>query len=353
MTATENDSARSDDLAQQAGMTEADRALLLAMRAWGPECGTPRESAPHQVEEKHDFILRFWDWFEPRWVDRLCAAWDLEAQSGHGLESARSLDRLRRMHVASVCAELGRVHPSWLVRALREESPSVQRLVAASVPGSLKNSIQAGLLLDGEDIASERPVHPIVREWVMGLWTERLLGDEPTRADDPPALVAVCGLSARAAYRLCRMAGLGKMLLAAEKPGKGRLFESQPKRAQWLNDRLSGSESEFQTAARTDVQSIIRSKLPRRLHAARIGLFTFARLLADSEPFRLRWALQHWPYPTVKLVRSIMSSTPNRAKAVLRGETGLLKTAWERLTLEGRLAEPWPGSGVENESRKA
>ena len=49
----------------------------------------------------------------------------------------------------------------------------------------------------------------------------------------------------------------------------------------------------------------------------RIGLFTFARLLADSEPFRLRWALQHWPYPIVKLARSIMSDPPSRATAVL------------------------------------
>ena len=112
------------------------------------------------------------------------------------------------------------MHSSWLVRALQEESPAVQRLVAASVPESLAHSIQAGLLLDSQDLVTERPVQPMFREWVMGLWTERLVGAQAARDDDPPALVAICGLSARAGYRLCRMAGLAKTILAAEKPGE-------------------------------------------------------------------------------------------------------------------------------------
>ena len=54
----------------------------------------------------------------------------------------------------------------------------------------------------------------------MGLWTERLVGGEASRPDDSPALVAVCGLSNRAGYRLCRVAGLGKMVVAGVKPAK-------------------------------------------------------------------------------------------------------------------------------------
>ena len=112
-------------------------------------------------------------------------------------------------------------------------------------------------------------------------------------------------------------------------------------RAEWLHGRLSRGDSKFRSLALADVQSIVNSKLPRRHHAARIGLLTLARLLADLEPFRLRWALQHWPYPIVKLTRSLMSST-KRTPAILAGETELLKTAWERLTLEGRLETRWP-----------
>ena len=47
------------------GLTEADRALLLAMRAWAHEC---RRVHGTGQEGEHDFILRFWDWLEPGWV---------------------------------------------------------------------------------------------------------------------------------------------------------------------------------------------------------------------------------------------------------------------------------------------
>jgi hypothetical protein len=281
----------------------------------------------------------------------LCAAWDRQARSGDRLEGNGALNRLRRMHVSSVRVELGQVHSSWLVRALQEESPAVKRLVAASVPEELRDPIQAGLLLDSQDLVTERPVQPMFRQWVMGLWTERLVGGEAARDDDPPALVALCGLSARAGYRLCRMAGMAKSILAMEKPGKGRVNAADRERDGWFQGRLDATDSEFRSRARDDVQLVARMKLPRRLHAARVGLFTFARLLADSEPFRLRWALQHWPYPIVKLTRSLMSDASSRTPGVIRGETQLLKSAWERLTLEGRLTDPWPDRSDDNEIR--
>jgi hypothetical protein len=352
MSSIPNDLASSSDAAQASRLSEADRALSLAMRAWAGE-SRPRRVAATDLDDQHNFILRYRDWLEPGWINRLCEAWDRQARPGDRFEAKRALDRLREMHVSSVHADLGQVHPSWLVRALQEESPAVKRLVVASVPDSLRHALQAGLLLDSQDLVTERPVGPMFREWVMGLWTERLVGAEAARGDDPPALVAICGLSARAGYRLCRMAGLAKTILAAKKPGKGRTPESESERDEWFRGRLGTIDSEFGVRAGTDVHSIAQTKLPRRVHAARIGLFTVARLLADCEPFRLRWALEHWPYPIVKLTRSLMSDASSRTPVILRGEAQLLKSAWERLTLEGRLAEPWPGSGVENESRKA
>jgi hypothetical protein len=332
------------------GLTEADRALLLAMRAWAHDCRRPQGASE---EGEHEFILRFWDWLEAGWVRRLCDAWDRQKKAGARLEPARAVARLREMHIASVGADVAHVHPSWLVRALQDESPAVQRLVAASVPQSLRHSLQAGLLLDAQDIVPDHPVDPTYRDWVMGLWTERLLGGEPSRADDSPALLAVCRLSSRAGYRLCRVAGLGKMMVAGVNPARAAGGPSRRARAEWLHGRLGGSDSEFQALAQTDVQSIAGSKLPRRRHAARLGLLTVARLLADFEPFRLRWALQHWPYPIVKLTRSLMSGPAQRTAAMIAGETDLLKTAWERLRLEGRLEERsrQPGDLDEDESR--
>ncbi len=208
-------------------LTEADRALLLAMRAWAHECRRPDGAGLHG---EHAFILRFWDWLEAGWVHRLCDAWDRGQKAGDGMAAARAIERLRAMHIATIEASFSHVHPSWMVRALREESPAVQRLVAASVPGPLRQSLQAGLLLDAQDITPDHAVQPMVQQWVMGLWTERLVGGEASRPDDSPALIAVCGLSNCAGYRLCRVVGLGKMVVAGVKPAKAadRALAAQP-----------------------------------------------------------------------------------------------------------------------------
>jgi hypothetical protein len=78
---------------------------------------------------------------------------------------------------------------------------------------------------------------------------------------------------------------------------------------------------------------------------------TFARLLADAEPFRLRWALQHWPYPIVKLVRSLMPPAGRRSTSLLDWESLVLKTAWDRLNVEGRLSLDPPDEHAEDWSR--
>ena len=332
------------------GLTEADRALLLATRAWVHEW---RRGVGAGQEGEHEFTVRLWDWLEPLWVRRLFDAWDRQKKARDELEPAKAVERLREMHIATVGADVAHVHASWLVRALQEESPAVQRLVAGSVPEPLRDSLQAGLLLDAQDISPDHAVDSSCREWVMGLWTERLLGGERARRDDSPALLAVCRLSNRAGYRLCRVAGLGKMIVAGVNPAKAAGGESRLSRAEWLHERLSGASPEFQTLARSDVQSLAGLKLPKRRLAARLGLLSLARLLADFEPFRLRWALQHWPYPVVKQTRSLMSGAAKRTPGEFAGETELLKTAWERLRLEGRLQESYrePGDGGENESR--
>jgi hypothetical protein len=75
-----------------------------------------------------------------------------------------------------------------------------------------------------------------------------------------------------------------------------------------------------------------------------LGLLTIARLLADGEPFRVRWALQHWPYTIAKLTRSLMPTESKRSPVLIQIESLVLKTAWERLTMEGRAPRPWPGA---------
>ena len=252
---------------------------------------------------------------------RLCDAWDRGQKAGDGIaaigrSSGFAKCMLRQLKPRSaMCTRAGW---SGRCRKNRRRCSGWSRRV---FPESLRHALQAGLLLDAQDIAPDHAVQPMLREWVMGLWTERLVGGEASRRDDSPALVAVCGLSNRAGYRLCRVAGLGKMIVAGVKPSEkaaDRILVRS--RVEWLEGRLGRSDPEFRAAALADVQSMARSKLPRRRHAARIGLLTLARLLADFEPFRLRWALQHWPYPIVKLIRSLMSSPakPNAGDACRR-----------------------------------
>ena len=117
-------------------------------------------------------------------------------------------------------------------------------------------------------------------------------------------------------------------------------------REEWLRDRLAFAGPEFGAVARHDVQASLAMKLPRRRRIARLGLLTIARLLADCEPFRVRWALQHWPYTIAKLTRSLMTLESKRSPVVSHVESEVLKTAWDRLNLEGRLRAPWPGFGM-------
>jgi hypothetical protein len=75
-----------------------------------------------------------------------------------------------------------------------------------------------------------------------------------------------------------------------------------------------------------------------------MGLHTLARLLADCDPFRTRWTLQHLPYPIAKRIRSLMPSLQRRSVGVSSLESLLLKTAWQRLNLEKRMTLEHPDS---------
>jgi len=74
-------------------LTEADRALLLAMRAWADPCVGPVAEG-RETAGAHDFILRLWDWLDPSWARRLRATWERESGAADAGEPARALDRV-------------------------------------------------------------------------------------------------------------------------------------------------------------------------------------------------------------------------------------------------------------------
>ncbi len=320
---------------------ESDRILLLALHAWGggPGADAAGASAVGTLPSRLMGLL------EPSRGRQLRDYWE------HGLKSdilevvdpAAARQQLADAHRATMHVDPVRVHASWWVRALREESPAVRRVVAAEAPDPVRDAVQTGLLLDNDDLRTDRTPDPEVLAWVMSLWSERLVGGGPDRVDDPPAIVALAGLSDRAGYRLCRCAGIAKLAIAGQSATDRDPTPLGRAREEWFKERLAFTGPEFAAVARHDVKSIQGTRLPPRRRSARLGLLTIARLLVDCEPFRLRWALQHWPYAIAKLTRSLMAPDAKRSTVVSGVESHLLKIAWDRLNLEGRLKTEWPG----------
>jgi hypothetical protein len=341
MNAAPNDSGPRGAATRAGALTEADRALVLARCAWPAESG-PAASARAERGAPIALPTNTWDRLEPSWRRRLLEASDASPEAERCINAALALAQLKRLHHATARVDFARVHPSWWARALKEESPAVSRLVAASAPDLVRGRVSDALLLDKDDLARDHPVNPEVLSWTLALWSERLVGGDPESPDDPPAIVVLSRLVPRAGYRVCRHAGLAKLALAAEE----RLSEPHrgltPERFDWFRDRLAAAGGEILAQTRADLTSSAGSRVPSRHYPAWLGAVTLARLLADCEPFRLRWALQHWPYPLAKMLRTLMPPASNRSATLSQGDALILKTAWDRLKLEKRLPWGWP-----------
>jgi hypothetical protein len=324
-------------------LNEADLALMLALQSWA-SLGPRLDFALNQEGAMEAGGTEQLSRLEASWARRLRAARADASTAPLVLDARAALARLRRMHETAVRVDLTRVHPSWCVRALKEESPTVQRLIAACAPEHLRNAIRIGLSLDADELTGERPVDPEVLGWLLALWTERLVGGDPARTDDPPAIAALCHLSPRAGYALCRVAGQIKSKIGGQPPAQGRQSATRHARMKWIAENLSDADPQFVEQVSRDRQSKALAKVPDRHVAARLGVQTLARLLADCEPFRVRWALQHWPYPIAKLIRSLMPARAQGPAWLAQAERQILKEAWNCLTREGRLTLPWPDS---------
>jgi hypothetical protein len=238
---------------------------------------------------------------------------------------AEALQTLQASHRAQSHVDFRHVHPSWLERAGQDESPAVRRLLASA--------------------AAVAGADPQVAGWVRALATERLVGGEPVSSGDPPVIVALAGLSRRDGVRLASAIGRAKLALA-ELPA---LETADPiaERAAWYRERLrlglGGETEKLRQWARSEVERADRvASSPRRAREY-LGMTTLARLLSACEPFRVRWALQHLPYPLAKRFRALMAA-PGQDRPVLRQvEEVILRSAWERLDLEHRVGLPYPG----------
>jgi hypothetical protein len=301
------------------GLSSADRALLGYLEGRGEPVG-----------------VGFWDCFRAAWGEALRKAWESSVT-----DHRPGLDSLRAERAAEAGPDLERVHPSWFVRALKDESPAVQRSVVAHAPPELRVGLQAGLELSDADLRTDSPPNVAAVRWASVLWHERLVGGLAERADDPPVIVALTWLRARDALRLVRAAGLAKWSAAGEDTSPP-LRELDRRRYEEFAGRLGQADPGLAKLADRDLAALDRSG---RHPFARLGLVTVARLLEVVEPFRVRWALQHIPYPLAKQTRARMPARRRREPSLEHWESQVLRVAWERLRGEGRLPSDWRWAG--------
>lgn len=247
------------------------------------------------------------------------------------VSSVDPITSLQASHEAQITADPSRVHPSWYVRALQDESPAVQRSVAEAAEEPLRSILLRELRLAAAELKPDRPPDPEVLQIAQTLWTERLVGDLPSRDDDPPAINALVRLSERRLYQLHRLMGLAKlsMLDDLDREQFGRANRS---RLHHFAGRLAGPiDPRLARLARNDWTA----SQPFGRHAlAGLGLTTLGRLLGQADPHRLRWALQHRPYSIAKRLRVAASQPQAMVKAVIAWEGRFLDLALERLDFE-------------------
>jgi hypothetical protein len=299
------------------GETPEGRVLScdLALRFCSAAFGLPELSS---TEETHITFL------EPGWQGRLMA----DERGPIASSPDQALRCLRDSLQAQAHPDQAHVHPSWLNRARQEESPAVQRALESEAP--------------------DRVVDAEISGWIQVLSTERLVGGEPVGLDDPPVIRAMAGLPLRGLFRLVHAIGQAKLALA-EGPDDGwPRPQSDRDRHEWYREslipQLGGDEPRLRQWAQTELQRSSSSEPDPQRGRAFLGLMTLARLLSVCEPFRARWVLQHLPYSIAKRFRSIMSSSSQISPRIVGIEEVLLKTGWERLTLERRVSLSYPAA---------
>lgn len=309
-----------------AATSPSDRALTLAAIAFDGPGGD-----------------RLWHRFAPAWRDHLRAAWADALARGIDGDAAR--DALARAHAAESRPDPARVHPSWWARALDAESPAVRAAVLTHAPEPIRATLRDALgLRDAANAPAPGPAaHPDALRWALALWAERLVGGPPPGDDDPPVVVAVATLPHRDLNRLIAAVALAKwayVLASGGPPTRAdpdhALTARQLERLGRLRARWDATDPRAAQLARLDLDHHVVGEDQEDLR--KLGLITFARLLARVDPHRTRWTLQHLPYPAAKFVRSRSGlKTPFlHGRELVAWEETLFQAAQEALRDEAR-----------------
>ncbi|WP_152049549.1 hypothetical protein [Tautonia marina] len=309
-------------------LSAADEALLLAFLAFGKR--PDDDPAWHRLSES--------------WRSRLDEALPTLA---YRFPPASARDRLANDHAAEAHPDLFRIHPSWWVRALRKESPSIRQAVIAYAPDPVGPALRRAFA-DAPDpeVVATYPPDPEALDWVLTLAGERFVGGPIRRDDDPPIVRVIAALDARGYARILTALGLAKLAYAEQYDA---VRARDRTRLQTLRASLPAPRLELVDLAVAELAALRVEARDNPVHnlPARLGLGSLGRLLTEVEPHRARWALQHLPYHIARDLHKFMKPEmfPLPSADLMDWEAALLRAAIVLLAREGRidpliLAEP-------------
>lgn len=250
---------------------------------------------------------RIWHRFSPAWRDRLRRAWSDELARGVDSQAAR--EALARDQADEARPDPDRIHSSWWQRALQEESPAVQAAVLEHVSEPLRSILHEGQEPEAPRLSASLAPHPEALQWALALWSERLVGGSAVTEGDPMVVAILTQRDSRELARWIASVALAKwsfVLAAGGEPIQVDPFQllkpRQLERLGRFRDHWKAPDPRAARLGRLDLEHHVKGDASEGLQ--KLGLVTFARLLAELDPHRLRWVLQHLPYPVARFLRS-------------------------------------------------
>lgn len=217
---------------------------------------------------------------------------------------ADALQALKTAHAAGQWCDLEHVHDSWIARALADESPAVRRIALRGLPPARRARLGAELGVAEADLEGDHRPHPDLARWVETAWAELLVGDLPLGPEDPEVLQVLTRWDSRRLARLLSRIGLAKHACHSD-PSAFSAWEPRDQAlASWFQSEAGEASALVAEVARRDLAQAGGTSAQA---LARVGLITVARLLSRVGAQRVRWTLQHLPYPIAKLIRPHMA----------------------------------------------
>ena len=249
---------------------------------------------------------------------------------------------LRSIFEAQRKADLARIHPSWVARALQDEPRSIRRAVLRCLPEPSRRVVALELAMTSEELSTDSTEdNAFYRSLALSQSLSRLVGDVASVEGEAPVVVALTAIEPSAAPRMIRRIGIAKWAITAIPLPDTERVELERWKA-WF-DALGPWEPRFRDTCQAE---LARLKTLDSKAVNRLGFSTFSRLLRTVDSRRARWTIQQIPYSTAKTLQTIMNHNEADCATLLGEESRLFQATWRALWEEGAISRAWPSEEV-------